>query len=216
MLIANRGSLPTSAPYILKIMFNIFKKKKEFVTIVSGLPRSGTSMMMKMLEAGGLTPVTDNFRTADEDNPKGYYEFENVKKPDTYKDWLPKAPGKVVKIISMLLENLLPEYSYKIVFMLRNIDEILASQRQMLIRRGEQDNKVPDEQLSMMYKKHLTKMENWFAGQPNLDVLYVKYNEVLENPVKFSKLINSFLENKLDEKEMAKVIDKNLYRQRSS
>ncbi len=197
-------------------MFNIFKKKKEFVTIVSGLPRSGTSMMMKMLEAGGLTPVTDNFRTADEDNPKGYYEFENVKKPETYKDWLPKAPGKVVKIISMLLENLLPEYSYKIVFMLRNIDEILASQRQMLIRRGEQDNKVPDEQLSMMYKKHLTKMENWFAGQPNLDVLYVKYNEVLENPVKFSKLINSFLENKLDEKEMAKVIDKNLYRQRSS
>ena len=195
-------------------MFNIFKKKKEFVTIVSGLPRSGTSMMMKMLEAGGLKPVTDNFRTADEDNPKGYYEFENVKKPETYKDWLPKAPGKVVKIISMLLENLLPEYSYKIVFMLRNIDEILASQNQMLIRRGEQDNKIPDEQLSIMYKKHLTKMENWFAEQPNLDVLYVKYNEVLENPVKFSKLINSFLNNKLDEKEMAKVIDKNLYRQR--
>ena len=197
-------------------MFNFFKKKKEFVTIVSGLPRSGTSMMMKMLEAGGLNPVTDNFRTADEDNPKGYYEFENVKKAETYKDWLPDAPGKVVKIISMLLENLLPEYSYKIVFMLRNIDEILASQRQMLIRRGEQDNKVPDEQLSMMYKKHLTKMENWFAEQPNLDVLYVKYNEILEDPIKFSKLINSFLENRLDEKEMAKVIDKNLYRQRSS
>ena len=197
-------------------MFNIFKKKKEFVTIVSGLPRSGTSMMMKMLEAGGLNPVTDNIRTADDDNPKGYYEFENVKRAATYKDWLPKAPGKVVKIISMLLENLLPEYSYKIVFMLRHIDEILASQKQMLIRRNEQVNKITDEQLAIMYKKHLAKIEKWFENQPNIDVLYVKYNEILEKPVEFSKLINSFLENRIDENEMAKVIDKNLYRQRKT
>lgn len=184
--------------------------------MVSGLPRSGTSMMMKMLEAGGLEPVTDNIRTADEDNPKGYYELENVKKPDTYKDWLPSANGKVVKIISMLLENLLPEFSYKVVFMLRNIDEILASQRQMLIRKGEEDNKVPDEQLSVMYKKHLTKIEKYLNERANIDVLYVKYNEAIESPEKYASLINSFLENRLDAKKMLQVIDKNLYRQRSA
>lgn len=100
------------------------------------MPRSGTSMMMKMLEAGGMKILTDSQRTADEDNPKGYYEFELVKLIQRDKSWLPRAKGKVVKIISELLKNLPPDYQYKAIFMRRNLAEILAFQRQMLIRRG--------------------------------------------------------------------------------
>ncbi|HZD55295.1 MAG TPA: hypothetical protein VE136_01120, partial [Anaerolineales bacterium] len=99
------------------------------MTIVSGLPRSGTSMMMKMLEAGGVPPLTDEIRTADRDNPKGYYEFERVKKmPDGDKAWMVEARGKSVKVISALLEHLPPQYDYKVIFMRRDMNEILASQ----------------------------------------------------------------------------------------
>ena len=99
---------------IMKIFKNLFKRKNKFdrdsIIIVSGLPRSGTSMMMKMFEAGGLEPFTDNVRKADNDNPKGYYEFERVKKLEKNKTWLPEAKGKAVKIISMLLKHQPPEY----------------------------------------------------------------------------------------------------------
>ena len=106
------------------------------IAIVSGLPRSGTSMLMKMLEAGGLKPLTDRVRAADEDNPKGYYEFERVKRLEKDKEWLPEARGRAVKIISMLLKHLPPGFSYKILFMLRSMDEVLASQTQMLVGGG--------------------------------------------------------------------------------
>ena len=121
-------------------IFNPFKKRQApaVITIVSGLPRSGTSMMMKILEAGGLEVFTDNLRLPDEDNPKGYYELEQVKAlKDGDDSWIKDAPGKVVKVISSLLEYLPLSYKYKIIFMRRAIPEILASQKQMLIRRGE-------------------------------------------------------------------------------
>ena len=121
----------------MKKLFKSFRKlpAKEYVTVVSGLPRSGTSMMMKMLEAGGLPPLTDSLRVADDDNPKGYYEFERVKKmPEGDKSWVEDAQGKSVKVISALLEHLPPEYSYRVLFMQRKVEEILASQTQMLIR----------------------------------------------------------------------------------
>ncbi len=116
---------------------NIFRNrpaKAEIITVVSGLPRSGTSMMMKMIEAGGIPPLTDNIRTADKDNPKGYYEFERVKKLDKGDtDWVSDAAGKSIKVISALLKHLPPNYEYRIVFVRRNMPEILASQRKMLI-----------------------------------------------------------------------------------
>src|SRR5262245_12295550 len=108
----------------------------DAITIVSGLPRSGTSMMMSMLEAGGLGALTDGIRAADEDNPKGYYEFERVKKIKQDTAWLADAKGRVVKMISQLLLDLPAAYQYRIIFMRRNIDEILASQKQMMVRRG--------------------------------------------------------------------------------
>jgi len=202
----------------MKLFRKLFGKKKSTedapVIIVSGLPRSGTSMMMKMLDAGGILPVIDNIRTADDDNPKGYYEFERVKQLDTDTGWLPEAQGKVVKVISMLLEKLPAGYRYKVLFMRREIEEILASQRQMLIRRGESTDKVTDEEMAQMYALHLEKIEAWMAARDTIEVLYVQYNEVIENVQQWSATVDEFLGGILDTDAMNAVVDKNLYRQR--
>ncbi len=185
------------------------------ITIVSGLPRSGTSMMMKMLEAGGMQILTDNLRTADEDNPKGYYEFEAVKQLDESQDWLPAAQGKVVKIISQLLKPLPQGYEYKVIFMRRKMEEILASQKQMLIRRGEPTDAVSDETIAGLFQKHLSQIEAWLAEQSNFDVLYIHYSEAIDKPAEAAEQINEFLGGKLSIEKMNSVVDKSLHRQRS-
>lgn len=195
----------------------LFGKREEPVIIVSGLPRSGTSMMMKMLEQGGLEIVTDEIREADEDNPKGYYEFERVKKlPDGDTDWLPQTAGKVVKIISALLLHLPDDYEYKVLFMRRQIEEILDSQRRMLIRRGEPTDRVDDGEMAQMFEKHLRKVYAWMDEQSNVMAMDVDYNEILRgDPMPIIRQINDFLGGDLDEQAMASVIDPNLYRQRA-
>lgn len=187
---------------------------QEAIIVVSGLPRSGTSMMMKMLNAGGIEAVTDNLRVADEDNPKGYFELEKVKQLDKDNSWLADCKGKVVKIISMLLKPLPATYPYKIIFMRRKMEEILASQRQMLIRRGQPTDTVPDAKMAEMFNKHLRDMEAFIAAQPNVDCLYVSYNEVLENPAPHIETINRFLGGDLNTGAMHEVVDKALHRQR--
>jgi hypothetical protein len=188
---------------------------KQIVTVVSGLPRSGTSMMMKLLEAGGLPPLTDNLRTADEDNPKGYYEFERVKQlPKGDVAWLPEAQGKVVKVIAALLPSLPGGYQYRVIFMQRAMPEVLASQRQMLIRRGEDPDKIPDDVIAKLFEKHLKQVNEWVSQQPNVARLDVNYNEMLKNPQPFIAQINAFLENRLDTAQMATVVDPSLHRQR--
>ncbi len=185
------------------------------ITIVSGLPRSGTSMMMKMLEAGGILPLTDNIRTADEDNPKGYYEFERVKQlPRGDGAWLPDAQGKVVKVIAALLPHLPGHYRYRVIFMQRAMSEILASQRQMLIRRGEDPDKVSDNLLANLFEKHLRQVNEWMSRQPNVERLDVNYNEMLENPQPFIERVNTFLGGQLDTAKMAQVVEPSLHRQR--
>jgi hypothetical protein len=191
-------------------------KTPLFVTVVSGLPRSGTSMMMKVLEAGGLPVVTDEQRTADEDNPKGYFELERVKqldKGDTA--WVADAQGKVVKVISALLEYLPASYTYRVVFIRREMSEILASQKKMLERRGEATDRVGDEELARLFAKHLQKVETWLRGQPNFSVLYVDYNKMLADPTPFVRQVNQFLGNTLDEQKMAVMVDPALYRNRA-
>jgi hypothetical protein len=188
--------------------------KPEAITIVSGLPRSGTSMMMAMLEAGGMQLLVDNIRTADEDNPRGYYEFERVKRIQHDQSWLGDARGKVVKMISELLKHLPQDYAYKVIFMHRKMEEILASQRRMLIRRGEPTDKVSDERLTELYQKHLRWAEDWIDKQPNIEVIYVSYNEILENPLELARRINQFLGNTLNVENMVGVVDPTLYRQR--
>ena len=188
---------------------------QDVITIVSGLPRSGTSMMMKMLEAGGIPPLTDEIREADADNPKGYYEFERVKqldKDDT--DWLQQARGKAVKIIGALLVHLPSDYEYKVIFMRRQIDEILRSQKQMLVRRGEPTEKVDDVEMSELFHKHVNHITSWIAKQPNMQVIYISYNDVLQHPVDHANRIDQFFGGALDVGEMVNVIDPDLYRQR--
>jgi hypothetical protein len=185
----------------------------QTITIVSGLPRSGTSMMMKMLAAGGLEPLTDNIRAADEDNPKGYFEFERVKQIESDKAWLEEARGRVVKLISALLRHLPPSYNYKVVFMRRAMPEILASQRQMLIRRGEPADAVPDDKMAAMFNKHVAQVEAWLAAQPNIEVLYISYNEVMKDSRAHAHRINTFLGGSLRVDEMVSVVDRALYRQ---
>jgi hypothetical protein len=188
--------------------------RRDYVTIVSGLPRSGTSMMMKMLEAGGLAVLTDNVRTADEDNPKGYYEFERVKKIETDRAWLPDAHGKVVKMISALLRHLPIEHRYKVIFMRRRIEEVLASQRQMLVRRGKPTDAVSDDKLADSFAKHVRQVEEWITAHPNIEVLYVSYNEMVENPAPHLARIDAFLDGGLDTSKMTGAVAGELYRQR--
>lgn len=187
----------------------------DWVTVVSGLPRSGTSMLMKVLEAGGLPPLTDRIRSPDEDNPKGYYEFERVKRmPDGDIEWLSAARGQAVKVISALLEYLPADYHYKIVFIHRKMDEILASQRRMLIRRGEPTDTISDEALAAQFRKHLAKVENWLSKQPNMEVLYLDYNAILANPRPHFERLNAFLGGGLALESMLQVVDPTLYRQK--
>ncbi len=167
-----------------------------------------------MLAAGGVEILTDNIRTADEDNPKGYYEFEKVKELDKDKSWLNDAKGKAVKIISALLEQIPPEYPCKVIFMMREMKEILTSQKKMLIRRGEPTDTISDEKLAKFFFLSLEKVKNFLKQQANMDVIYIHYNDILSNPGKNIHKINEFLDNILDEVNMAKIIDKSLYRQR--
>jgi hypothetical protein len=196
-------------------MKRLFRRKlKHPIIIVSGLPRSGTSMAMNMLEAGGIPPLTDRVRTADSDNPEGYYEFEQVKKlkeGDTA--WLPDAQGKVVKVIAALLTHLPPDYEYRVLFMRRNIDEVLASQARMLKNRGE-ESKVDDATMTKLFGKHLQQVRAWMNSQPNLLYLDLDYNAMIADPKPLVRQINQFLGGDLDEDKMMAVIDPSLYRQR--
>ena len=184
------------------------------IAVVAGLPRSGTSMMMRMLEAGGVPVLTDNLRTADEDNPEGYYEYERVKQIEEDQEWLEQAQGHAVKMVSALLEHLPPEYRYKVVFMRREMSEILASQHRMLERLGESRGEVGDATMARLFAQHLAKVTGWLDTQPNVDVLYVSYNEVLAHPRAQAKRVSRFFGGKLDVRAMARVVDPQLYRNR--
>lgn len=185
------------------------------IVVVSGLPRSGTSMLMRMLRAGGLEIVTDNQRTRDIDNPNGYFEFERVKaldKGDTA--WLPDAQGKAVKVISALLQHLPDGYRYRVLFIHRHLDEILASQQKMLQRRGETSH-VDDAQMAAIYRSHLQAVQRQLQQQDRFSVLEVAYHEIIADPTAEAEKINRFLGGKLDVQEMAAAVDPRLHRNRS-
>lgn len=199
-------------------LFSGFGKKaqtKEPIVVVSGLPRSGTSMMMQMLAEGGLPIVTDELRSADPDNPNGYFELETVKQLSAGNvAWLSNAGGKVVKVISALLEYLPSQYSYKIIFMEREIREILASQRKMLERRNE-TSRVDDAEMEAQYRRHLSAVKPWLARQPHLDVTYVSYNALMSDPEPVCKRVVEFIRAPLDLSRMLEVPNAQLYRNRA-
>lgn len=173
-------------------------------------------MLMKMLEAGGLPLVVDGQRTADEDNPKGYYEDERVKelakKPD--RRWLESARGRAIKIISFLLKELPPQYNYRVVFMRRNLQEVLASQAKMLERRGEA-SESKDDRMRELFESDLWKAGYLLKHQPHFETLDVHYREVLEHPREQADRINRFLGGGLNVDAMTTVVDRELYRNRA-
>lgn len=186
------------------------------ITIVSGLPRSGTSMMMRMLEAGGIPPLSDGQRAADENNPRGYYEFEAVKKlPEGKYAWLAQANGKAVKVISALLEYLPAGYPYRVVFMERDLAEVLASQRRMLLRNGRQDD-ISDAELMALYQSHLAQVKQMLRQRTGMPVLYLSYNDLIVNPAPGIQQLDRFLGGVLEQGAMRAVVDQTLYRERSS
>lgn len=193
------------------------KKQTPEIMIVSGLPRSGTSMLMRVLEAGGIPLLTDGLRTPDDDNPRGYYEFEPVKQlREGVTSWLDRADGKVVKVISALLTYLPKDRRYKVMFLQRALPEILASQRKMLVNRGENPDKVADQEMAQYFEKHLAQVTGWLKEQRHMQVLFVDYNQMIKDPAAQVSEINRFLGGKLDEEKMRSVIDPSLYRQRKS
>jgi Sulfotransferase domain len=184
------------------------------IIVVSGLPRSGTSMMMRMLESGGLAVVTDHRRAPDASNPRGYYEDERVKRlRDGDHQWLESAAGKVVKVVSPLLEYLPARHAYKLIFMLRSVSEIIASQRHMLARQGDTPPD-DDEVIAARYRRHLSTIESWLVEQSHIDTMYVRYREVTDNPRAHVIRISRFLERQLDCDAMVGSVDRGLYRER--
>jgi hypothetical protein len=187
------------------------------IVVVSGLPRSGTSMMMRMLGASGLELVTDGTRAADEDNPNGYFELEQVKALDKTEDksWLETHRGKVVKIISFLLKDLPDDNFYKIIFMRRSLDEVIASQNKMLDRRGESDKRGDDARMIQLYSTHLRKVDSMLADRPAFDRLNIEHRDVIDNPLEQAAAVSKFLGMNLDATQMARAVDPQLYRNRS-
>jgi hypothetical protein len=184
------------------------------IIIVSGLPRSGTSLMMQMLDNGGIEVVTDNIRTADTDNPRGYYEYEIVKKVKQDKSWLPAARGKAFKLVSQLLYDLPATEKYRVVFMERDLDEMLLSQEKMLQRLGRKA--APRDEMKTFFTQHLEKLYQWLKQQSNFQVMFIRYNEVVERPEASARRVSEFLGGGVDIEKMATSVDPTLYRNRKT
>jgi Sulfotransferase domain len=183
-------------------------------TIVSGIPRSGTSLMMQMLSAGGLSPLTDGLRSADANNPRGYYELESVKSLAKDSQIIAQAGDKVIKVVSSLLNYLPNQGTYRVIFMRRPLEEVVASQDRMLERLGKQPDPTPREVVIRAFQRHLKDVESWISQQPHLSVLHVDYPAVLEDPLGEARRISAFLERDLDIEAMARKVEITLHRER--
>ena len=188
----------------------------DFVTIVSGLPRSGTSMMMRMLSTGGVPVVVDHDRKPDADNPNGYYEFEPIKKLKEDTSWVAGAVGHVVKAVYLLLYDLPKEHKYRVVFMRRDLPEVIASQDTMLRRSGSPTGTIDPRMLARHFETQIRQSEAWLRQQPNFEVLYVNYADIVGDPATAAAAVSAFLGGDLDTAKMAASVDPGLYRQRAS
>lgn len=184
------------------------------IVVVSGLPRSGTSMMMSMLSAGGIAPLKDELRQADEDNPRGYWEDDRVKRLRDDSSWMGEARGKVVKVVSALLPYLPSQFQYRVIFMERALPEILASQNKMLERSGRQPA-ATDDKMTVFYSQHLDKIRGWLATQANVTTQFLSFSEVVRDPRQAADDVATFLTQPLDIAQMVSVVDAALYRKRA-
>lgn len=187
---------------------------KGTITIVSGMPRSGTSMMMQMLQAGGLDILTDNIRSKDENNPKGYLEYQKVKSLASDNSWIHEGQNKVIKVIAQLLQHLPASYQYKVIFMERDMEEIIKSQQIMLGKKSEVDKKIYPTVLADTFRKQLGKTRSWIKTHPQFEVMYVYYTDVINNPTEVAENLSVFLDADLNVSKMAEAVDSSLYRNR--
>jgi hypothetical protein len=186
------------------------------ITVVSGLPRSGTSLMMQMLKAGGIEPLTDGQRLADANNPRGYYELESVKSLAKSAEVIASAEGKVVKVISSLLKFLPAQHQYLIVFMRRPLDEVLTSQDRMLERLGKEiPSAAAREPVARAFEQHLRQIRHWLLEQPNMAVHYVEYAAILEDAHSQASAISRFLGLDLDVGAMTRKVEHSLHREKA-
>ncbi|MAT68731.1 MAG: sulfotransferase family protein [Planctomycetaceae bacterium] len=185
---------------------------RDPIIVVSGLPRSGTSLMMQMLAAGGVPTMTDGQRVADPDNPRGYLEDERVKRLQQDARWLPEARGQAIKVISQLLTALPASETYRVIFMRRDLEEVLASQAKMLARAGRPGGDPA--KLRAAFTTHQTRLQEWLPAQSHLTVLELDYAAVVADPGSAASQIAQFLSAPLDEAAMAAAVDPQLYRNR--
>jgi hypothetical protein len=185
------------------------------IIVVSGLPRSGTSLMMQMLDNGGVEVLTDRVRTADADNPRGYYEFEKAKKAKQDTSWIPQARDKAVKMVSQLLYHLPAGECYKVIFMERDLEEVLDSQEKMLQRLG-QPAAAPRDAMRRSFTLHLDRLREWLLGQHHMEVLRVSYNELVSQPEGSARRVAEFLGGCADVEGMIRTVDASLYRNRKA
>lgn len=184
------------------------------ITIVSGLPRSGTSLMMQMLSAGGLPVLSDGERRADTDNPKGYLEWERIKQLPKDPSLIAEAEGKVVKVISQLILSLPSDHEYRVVFMQRPLPEVLKSQDEMLRRRGTPESNADTSAIEEAFQRHLIEVNKWLAGKANVQVSRVHYHRVLREAKAVAEEVAAFLQAPLDIEAMVRQVDGSLYRNR--
>jgi hypothetical protein len=190
------------------------EQNKSVVTVVTGLPRSGTSMLMQMLAAGGMPVLTDGVRTPDAANPRGYFEFEPVKGTRRNSRWLAEAPGKVVKLVHLLVPELPGSYDYRVLLIHRNIAEVLASQAAMLRDAGRAGADLPPERLAEIFAAQLERVGRWIEQQPHFSMLRLDFHQVIADPLAHAARINQFLGGGLDEQKMAAAVEPGLYRRR--
>jgi hypothetical protein len=186
------------------------------IVVVSGLPRSGTSLMMQMLQAGGLDLVTDAIRTPDENNPKGYFELEAVKTLDKGESpaWLAEARGKAVKVVSPLVRWLPESYNYRVIFMQRDLDEVIASQNKMLADRGVPADERQNERVKQLYRAHAEETLRVLRARSCFTTIIVDHRETIATPREVARRVGEFLGGGLDEGRMAAAADAALYRNR--
>jgi hypothetical protein len=184
------------------------------ITIVSGLPRSGTSLMMQMLVAGGMTALSDGERKPDTDNPKGYLEWERIKQLPKEPVLITQAEGRVVKVISQLILSLPDGPEYRVVFMQRSMPEVLKSQEEMLKRRGANSPGGNTAAIERVFQRHLIEVDRWLAAKANTKVLRVQYHRVLHEPKAVAEEVAAFVGVALDIKAMVGQVDGSLYRNR--
>lgn len=188
----------------------------EFITIVSGLPRSGTSLAMQMLQAGGMAILTDGVRSPDDQNPRGYHEYTPVNATRRDSAWVEQAVGKSVKVVSPLLKFLPPQFDYRVIHVTRHLGEVVASQRVMLARHGADGAGVSTEELQNAYRRQIAEVRAWLAAQNHMQTLEIDYREILRDPREAADRIRLFLDVPLDVEAMASAVDPQLYRQQGS